>query len=397
MPLTIALTVRVLFLLPLLSSMACARAAAPSPAALLARAADWIATTLPGLAKNNVSANGHSLATSIFINGNLARSVLAASRVSGDGGAAAVGFSWCDALAAAQQPIATSSGADGGWFDTGYDDLFLADTGTAVVAAELCWVMSPPGARRDAWAAMLRQYTNFVVDGCVSAPAAGHYGEGCPPPGTGWLLQDGSLGDGYVARRLNNFSYTIATATTGSAFLPLWAALPLADHGLLPAPALQAAALAAVRWIVGNRSDDGRIPYIITPRDRADHDLQCITYSAESFVVMARLSPPAREELQSLDSTASWLLRSQNADGSWGNASNVGEVERSPRAVSLLRFYADEYQPHDGGAMRAAIDGWLSWVAAGANGLFCNNTLFTGFAALALADLVQPGVTYPFP
>ena len=46
--------------------------------------------------------------------------------------------------------------------------------------------------------------------------------------------------------------------------------------------------------------------------------------------------------------------------------------------------------------MRTAIDNWLTWTAAGANGLFNNNTLFMGFAALALADLVQPGVTYPF-
>jgi hypothetical protein len=160
--------------------------------------------------------------------------------------------------------------------------------------------------------------------------------------------------------------------------------------------ALQAAALAAVRWIVGNRSADGRIPYVITPPDRADHDLQCITYSAESFVVMVRQSPAAREELRSLDSTAAWLLRTQNADGSWGNASDVGEVERSPRAVSLLQMYADTFRPPNEPAMRAAIDKWLTWAAAGANGLWNNSTLFMGFAALALADLVQPDVTYPF-
>ena len=380
----------------LLSSLACALAAsAPSPSALLSDAAAWIAA-LPGIASNNVSANGRTLRTSIFINGNLARSVLAASRVSGDSGAAAVGLAWCDALAAVQQPITTSSGSRGGWWDTGYDDLFLADTGTAVVAAALCWSMSPAGARRDAWAGALRAYTNFVRDGCVSAPAAGHYGAGCPPPGTGWLLRDGSLGDGYVKKQLNNFSYTIATATTGSAFLPLFAALPLADHGLMPVPDMQAAALAAVRWIVANRSGDGRIPYVITPPDRADHDLQSITYSTESFVVMARQSPAARAELQSLNSTAAWLLRTQNADGSWGNASDVGEVARGPRAVSLLQFYADTYQPPNAPAMRAAIDRWLTWVAAGANGLYKNDTLCMGFVALALADLVQPGVTYPF-
>ena len=371
--------------------------APPPAAALLASAVAWIAA-LPGLSQNNVSANGRALATSIFINGNLARGLLAASRLPAGvpPAAAAAGLAWCDALAAAQQPITTSSGAAGGWWDTGYNDLYLADTGTAVVAAELCWQLAPPGARRDAWEAALRRYTDFVSDGCAAAPAAGHYGKDCPPPGTGWLLPDGSVGDGYVSRRLNNYSYTISTATTGSAFLPLWAALPLADHGRLPAPALEAAALAAVRWIVGNRSADGRIPYIITPPDRADHDLQCITYSAESFVVMARQSPAARDELQSLNSTAAWLLRTQNADGSWGNASDIGEVARSPRAVSLLQFYADAYRPANEPAMRTAIDNWLTWTAAGANGLFNNNTLFMGFAALALADLVQPGVTYPF-
>jgi hypothetical protein len=372
-----------------------AAAAPPSPRALLASAASWIAS-LPGLPDNNVSANGRSLATSIFINGNLARSLLAASRVSGDAGLAAPGLAWCDALAAAQQRITTSTSLEGGWWDTGYNDLFLADTGTAVVAAELCWVLTPPGARRDAWTAALLRYTNFVATGCTTAPAAGHYGDSCPPPGTGWLLSDGSLGDGYVARRLNNVSYTIATATTGSAFLPLWAALPLPEHGALPPAALQAAALAAVRWIIANRSADGRIPYIITPPDRQDHDLQCVTYSAESFVVMSRLSPVAREELRALNSTAAWLLQTQNADGSWGNASNKGEVERSPRAVSLLQFYADTYRPANEPAMRGAIDSWLAWLGAGASGYFNNNTLFMGFAALALADLAVPDSSYPF-
>ena len=372
-----------------------ATSAPPSPRTLLASAVDWI-IRLPGLPSNNVSENGHSLATSIFINGNLARALLASSRVTGDAGTATPGLAWCDALTAAQQPVATSTGHNGGWWDTGYNELFLADTGTAVVAAELCWLLSPPGARRDTWAAALTRYTNFVVDGCATAPADGHYGANCPPVGTGWLLPDGSLGDGYYERRLNNFSYTIATATTGSAFLPLWAALPVPDHGVLPVPALQATALSAVRWIVGNRSADGRIPYIITPPDRQDHDLQSITYSAESFVVMARLSPAARRELASLNSTAAWLISTQNADGSWGNASNLGEVERSPRAVSLLQWFADTYRPANEPAIRSAIDNWLTWVAAGANGLFNNSTLFQGFAALALADLAAPEATYPF-
>ena len=237
---------------------------APSPASveppllpLLTSVANWI-VALPGLAANNVSIS--HIPRSIFINGNLARTLLAAYRITNNSTYLSVGLAWCDTFADLQLPVTTSTGLDGGWWDTGYNDLFLADTGTAVVALSLCWWLAAPDAQRQArYETAMRRYVAFVSSGCVDAPAGGRYGDGCPPAGDGFILEDGSFGDGYYKGELNNFSYTIATATTGSAFFPAWWRLPAADH-VLSRDALQAASESAARWIVGNRSADGRIP-----------------------------------------------------------------------------------------------------------------------------------------
>jgi len=379
----------VCLLVSLLAAAAAATARgarAPPLLPLLLNASDWI-LALPGLRENNVTANSainKGLDTSIFINGNLARVLLAASRISGRAEYLDAGLAWCDTFAALQRPIRTSRGMEGGWWDTGYNELFLADTGTAVLALSLCWWLAPPGSepRRAVYETALRRYVAFVTDGCIEAPANGTYGNACPPAGQGWLLRDGSLGDGYYMGALNNFSYTIATATTGSAFLPAWWRLPVPDH-VLPRDEVQAAAVAAVRWLVDGRSADGRIPYVITPADPDDHDLQCVTYSAESFVSVGTLfaAPATARLLQPLNSTVDWLLRTQNADGSWGAAANKGERERSPRAASLLQWYAASYPATAPLGLQAALEAWEGYVAAGGGGLMNDDTMFTGFAA----------------
>ena len=80
-------------------------------------------------------------------------------------------------------------------------------------------------------------------------------------------------------------------------------------------------------------------------------------YSAESFIISDLRHPHLRAELASLKSTVTFLVERQNADGSWGEWSNVstadgvdpdammvsfspsGDAQRSPRAASLLQWY----------------------------------------------------------
>ena len=137
---------------------------------LLASVADWI-TDSTHLPSNNLTNTSDTLKTSIFINGNLARVLVAAWKVfsassggsygdatannggsgngsgNGSGGVTAaqaskwleVGLAWCDTLCDIQHTTTTHDGRPvGGWWDTGYSDLYIADTGTAVTALAVC-------------------------------------------------------------------------------------------------------------------------------------------------------------------------------------------------------------------------------------------------------------------
>jgi hypothetical protein len=261
-----------------------AAAAAPTNATLtafLTEISDWIMTT--GVGSNILNtASYFGTLDSIFINGDLARVLLAASKITGNSTYKEEGLRWCDAFVAKQLPITTSTGKAAGYWDTGYHEVFIADTGTAVAALAVGWHMAEP-ARQEKYLAAMHKYHLFVTEGCKTAPTnppVDPTGE-CPPNGTGWVHTDGkdkgALGDGWYKKTINLTPYTISTATSGScAFVEL--------DVIAPSPALQTVATNAVQWIIGQMSDDGRIPYIITPTDLTPTTYQPITYSTESFI-----------------------------------------------------------------------------------------------------------------
>jgi hypothetical protein len=109
------------------------------------------------------------------------------------------GLAWCDTFVRLQMPLETSTGKQGGYWDTGYEEVYIADTGTAVAALALCHNIRPTAA----YAAALASYTLFVTEGCKTAPTTPHVGTTqCPPTGRGWVNPDGSLGDGYFLSEL---------------------------------------------------------------------------------------------------------------------------------------------------------------------------------------------------
>jgi hypothetical protein len=114
----------------------------------------------------------------------------------------------------------------------------------------------------------------------------------------------------------------------------------------------------AVQWIIDSMSDDGRIPYIITPTDLTPTTYQPITYSTESFidVDLRYNSPQTKALLAPLKKTVLWLVHNQSDDGSWGYIpkppehgllafSASGDAQRSPRALSLLQWYYQRMEP----------------------------------------------------
>lgn len=172
------------------------------------------------------------------------------------------GLRWCDTLVGLQQDIETSSGLHGGWWDTGYHQIYIADTGTAVTALALCTKLTNSTTQRETFLTAMEKFQNFVLDGCKEAPAGGAHGKGCPPPGQGWVHRSGqdkgALGDGYYMGKLNMPAYTISTATTGSCFFPTL-------YQFNNNKDLVNVSKDAIQWILNSRDSQGGIPYIITP------------------------------------------------------------------------------------------------------------------------------------
>lgn len=88
----------------------------PAPHALLANITAWIMTL--GIGTNNISAPDISpYHSSIFINSNLARVLLASYKLTGNKTHLSEGLRWCDSFVAAQVTATTHDGKDvGGWW-----------------------------------------------------------------------------------------------------------------------------------------------------------------------------------------------------------------------------------------------------------------------------------------
>lgn len=108
--------------------------------------------------------------------------LLAASKITGNSSYLEEGLRWCDAFVAKQLPITTSTGKAAGYWDTGYREVFIADTGTAVAALAVGWHMAE-APRKDKYLAAMQKYHLFVTEGCKVAPTnppVDPTGE-CPP------------------------------------------------------------------------------------------------------------------------------------------------------------------------------------------------------------------------
>lgn len=137
---------------------------------------------------------------------------------------------------------------------------------------------------------------------------------------------------------------------------------------------------------------------------------QPITYSTESLVLCDFRYPALHSSLATLNVTVAWLVAHQNHDGSWGQFDQLrspagavrfspsGDAERSPRALSLLQWYAErvEATPEVVNAIGKFVGFVLNATASKGFGVaqWDNGALVTGFVGLAVADLVEPWSTF---
>ena len=138
----------------------------------------------------------------IFVNGNLARVLLATWRLqegsadhTGNQTLLEAGLSWLDSLCDQQAEIQTSKGNAGGYWGAGYPvtgprgSIYFGDTGTAVTALAVCHSLSNRNRTRQVqYSEALAKLANFVTDGCHQIPAKYDAHQRCPPKATGWIV-----------------------------------------------------------------------------------------------------------------------------------------------------------------------------------------------------------------
>lgn len=400
----------------------------PSPskvAPLLAKIAAWIMTL--NVPSNNISkAADCNSATgsgcySIFINGNLARVLLASYKITGNTAHRDEGLRWCDTFVKLQHHALSGDGKEQtpvGWWDTGYEELYIADTGTAVTALALCYDVAgeSQASRRAPWLDALQRFERFVRKGIQSTPAcvpvlpkhtSCTYDGNLSQASHGWIkdarttkgMDAGGVGDGYYKQAINLSPYTISTALTGGVFYAEMYAL--AEQGAPERETYAGVTHGAVQWLLAHQAPNGTIPYIIDPPTSDPHEYQSITYSTEALIDLhLRFGEAALPELRKLKTTVEFLLREQGPSGALLTNSTAGEIYRSARAASLLQWWYSAVDPSDervADAVSKYVVSWLQSAAGAATEGVASHALSSGFIGLVAADLMQPWATFVRP
>lgn len=190
----------------------------------------------------------------------------------------------------------------------------------------------------------------------------------------------------YTARHTD----TIATGTTGAAF---FAEL----NRLSPSAQWASVAEGAVRWLAAHVLPSGVIPYILdgTTFPIAQWPLDTMSYVAEGVLAVDAFLPHMHAELAAaFTPSVQWLVRTQNADGTWGTMQS-SDQQRSPRVATLLSWYLRTVGPDAG--VQAALSKFMSFLAVPANSKTFgvkSLSITSGFVGIAVADFVQYGSTF---
>ncbi|MBN2307605.1 MAG: discoidin domain-containing protein [Candidatus Hydrogenedentes bacterium] len=276
-----------------------------------------------------------------------------------------------------------------GYWPTGYGDVYFADTGSALGLLINFYKHASPDEQRAIDTALARYAHLLLVRGDS---------EGKP-----FVHEDGSLGvgfkadkDGTVTGDLNK-PYTISTALTGA---EIFAAM----YYMYGDEQYKQIAVNACDWLLDTMVDSGQIPYFIEDWNPGGEDAFWVwerwpydtsAYAGEGFLAAWTYIDDAafRAELgRRVRPHIEWLLRTQNADGSWARRAS-GDQLRSHGVVNLLLWYDEHVRPDP--RVTAAIRRWCLLVLDEERSAYLRvpgDGIATSLTGRALLEIIRPGV-----
>lgn len=317
----------------------------------------------------------------IFVEGYNERTILALYEITGDGKYLAHVRKWVDWLLGYQRPE--------GYWPTGYGDVYLADTGSALGLLVNFYKFASPGEKAAIDQAFDRYVEMMLVKGDTQ--------------GRPFVHEDGSLGVGYHADKEGNIEsdlnkpYTISTALTGA---EIFAAL----YYMRGEQEYKRIAMRACDWLLGTMAPSGQIPYIIEDWNPGGENQQWVwerwpydtaAYAGEGFLcAWTYIDDEAfRAELgRRVKPHIEWVIQTQNEDGSWG-AKGSGDQLRSHGVVNMLLWYHRHVEADP--RIPSAVRRWYTLVMDEDRGAYLKipgDGIATSLGGRALADIIEPDI-----
>jgi rhamnogalacturonyl hydrolase YesR len=291
-----------------------------------------------------------------------------------------------------------------GFWGTGYGNIYLADTGSAIGLLIVLSKHVTPAKRAEYLQAVTRYADAVEKDGLIHPSGAF---------GTGFrATKDGAITGPYPDE------YTISSALCGGEVFT-WLYQQTRNEAYLRQ------AHHALRWILGTMREDGVIPYVLAGQNadlgkhgdaKNDYNLwqrniyQASTYVGEGLIAFDTYcgNKAWRQQIRdALRPHVEFLLRTQNADGTWAQHDSYDQkrtpgvsnfliwyyrtVSKDPRiAAAVRRFGAVLSDPAK--ARELGLHDYAAGGKAADSRTYRPNDVITSLAGRAMADMLLPGV-----
>ena len=326
---------------------------------------------------------------SIFITGYYMRTLVAGYEIFGERRYLDTAIAYADTLLRYQ--------SERGYWGTGYGNIYLADTGSAIALFTVLYKHVDDARRKQYFESILKYVTAIEKDDLINPSGA---------IGTGWYATK----EGVITAQFRD-EYTISSALTGAQIFT-WM------YHMTKEDTYRQVAINALRWIMSTMREDGVIPYVLAGHGsvlgkvgdpKNDYNLwkrwryDTATYVGEGVIAFDMYcdQPEWKTEIRKkMRPHIEFLLKSQNEDGTWAVPGSADQ-KRSPGVVNFLIWYyqhvsqdsriiaaAKKYNRFILSPQQGKKYGLLEYGAEDNTA----NDVVTSINGRAIADILSPGV-----